>query len=249
MTELTVEPPEYYPVVEKFFVDGVREALETLGVELLSVKAGVKQVGKEIRLAFIFEVGEEAGFIPVDLNAVISEVLDKLTANANAKFGKFQNVRFRVMGFRMVEGETRRREESGRLVIDCPDDLRRTLERLGKGLMIYLQERELPFTSLTLTVPHDGKPRLVVALLLERETSPYEKASLERTLEEKTLSYLRALNADYLSVEVRVLDPGDEKVAKIVRERERIEKQAEEVVKDEDIRELMKALGKWPHGN
>ncbi len=249
MTEITVEPPEYYPIVEKFFVDGIKEALETLGAELLSVKAGAKPAGSEIRLAFIFEVSREAGFIPLDLDPIVSEVLQKLADDANRKFGKFQNVRFKVVGFRIVERKVEDKKKEARLVIDCPEDLRRTLERLGKGLMIYLRDRDVSFTSLALKVPSDGKPKLSIVLLLEKETAPYEKASLKRAIEEKASSYLRTLNADYLSVETRVLDPGDEKVARVVKEMEKVEKQAEEIVKDDDIRELMAALGKWPHGN
>lgn len=246
MTILTVEPPEYYPVIEKLFADGIRDALETLGVELVAMKVGVKQEGKEIMLAFLFEVRKAETFLPGELDSIISGVLERLVENANRTFGKLYNVSFRIAGFKTVEktSHTEQERKRGKLVVNCPEDMRRLLERLGKGLMIYLKDRKMEFTTLVLAMPPDGRPHLTVTVLLSEEKPDYEKEKLAEELKYKTTSYLRTLNADYISVKVRVIDPGDKKVGMIMSRMKEIEKEARALAEMEEIRSLMKVLGK-----
>ncbi len=246
MTVLTVDPPEYYPVIEKLFAGGIKDALETLGVELVSIKAGARPEGREIKLAFIFEVRKPETFLPGELDSIISGVLDRLTENANRTFGKLYNVQFKVVGFKTAEttSHPRQRGEETSLVVNCPEDLRRTLERLGKGLMIYLKDKGVEFTTIALTMPPDGRPKLTVTVLLPKERPAYERENLAKELKYKATSYLRTLNADYISVEVKVIDPGDKTVGIIMSRMDEIEKEAKELAGMEEIRDLMDVLGK-----
>ncbi|ASJ09327.1 hypothetical protein A3L11_08835 [Thermococcus siculi] len=246
MTSLSVEPPEYYPVIEKLFAGGIKNALETLGVELVSIKAGVVAEEREIKLAFVFEMHRPETFLPGELDSIISSVLERLAEDANRKFGRLYNVRFHIVGFRTVEASSQMgtRGEEANLVINCPDDLRRTLERMGKGLMIYLKDRKVEFSTLVLTMPQDGRPKLTVTLLLPEERPTYEKERLAEELEYKAASYLRTLNADYISVKARVIDPGDKTVGMIMSRLDEIEKEAKDIAERDDIRDIMSALGK-----
>ncbi|WP_148882053.1 hypothetical protein [Thermococcus aciditolerans] len=244
MTVLTVEPPEYYPVVEKLFAGNIRDALETLGVELVGMKVGVKPVGRVIKLAFLFEIRRPETFLPGELDSIISGLLEKLAEDATRTFGRLYDARFQVAGFRTIEAARKPRKEEVSLVVSCPDDIRRTIERLGKGLVIYLKDKRVEFSTITLTMPVDGRPKLTITLLVPEKKSPHDKAALAKELERKSTSYLRTLNAGYISVEAKVLDPGDKKIGVIMKKLDEIEKEAEELSRMDDIRELMSVLGK-----
>ncbi|NJE02909.1 hypothetical protein [Thermococcus sp. MV11] len=244
MVTLTVEPPEYYPVIDKLFAGPIRDALEALGVELVDMKAGVKPVDRTIRVAFIFEVRKPETFLPAELDSILSGLLEKLAEDATKTFGRLYEARFQVVGFRVVEAAAETKKEGGRLIINCPDDIRRTIERLGKGLTIYLKDKRVKFQTLVLSMPSDGRPKLTVTLLLPEQTSQADKEALARELEYKASSYLRTLNADYIRVEARVLDPEDRAVGTVMGRIDKIEREAEELAEMEEVRELMSALGK-----
>jgi hypothetical protein len=246
MTSLSVEPPDYYLLIEKLFAGGIKDALETLGVELTSIKTRVKPEGKDITLAFVFEIRRPVTFLRGDLDTIISSVLERLTEDANKKFGRFYNVKFHIAGFKITEAPSKlkRGRDEPNLVINCPDDLRRTLERLGKGLMIYLKDRRIAFSTLVLTMPPDGRPKLTVTLLLPLEWPAYEKEILSEELEYKATSYLRTLSADYIFVEAKVIDPSDKTVGIVMDRLDEIEKEAQKLAEREEIRDLMNVLGK-----
>ncbi len=249
MSGLTVEPPEYYPVIEKLFADGLREALESLGVELLGIKAAVVPRGRELTLAFLLEVSRSETFLPGELDPVVEGVLEDLVERANRTFGKFYDVTFRVAGFRIIERPTGRGKDKPGLVINSPEDLRKTLERLGRGLMIYLKDRKVDFKTLLLTMPSDGRPDLRIVLILSRKSSDVEKDALAENLIDKVSSYLRTLNADYIRPAVRVLDPSDALVGTVLGRLHEIEREAEKLAESEEVRKLIETLGKRPPGN
>ncbi|AEK72100.1 hypothetical protein GQS_00985 [Thermococcus sp. 4557] len=244
MTVLTVEPPEYYPVVEKLFAGNIRDALETLGVELVGMKVGVKPVGRVIKLAFLFEIRRPETFLPGELDSIISGLLEKLAEDATRTFGRLYDARFQVAGFRTIEAAGKPRKEEINLVVNCPDDIKRTIERLGKGLVIYLKDKRIDFSTIVLNMPPDGRPQLTITLLLPDEKPSSVKENLAKDLTHKASSYLRTLNAEYISVRARVLDPGDKTVGIIMKRLDQIEKEAEELAEMDEIRDLMSVLGK-----
>lgn len=241
---LTVEPPEYYPIIEKLFVRGIKDALDVFGIEINSITVGVKEAKGEIRVAFLVEVYEPKGFLQGELKSTIGSILEKLSMEATKTFGSFYNVRFVLAGFRVRVLKRRHSKRESRLVINCPDDMRSILNRIGKGLMIYLKEHRIDFSTLVLSIPHDGRPHLTVTVLLSKEMSPLHKEDLERELAEKVKGYTRTLGAGYLSSTVKVLNPADEKIGIVLERKSRIEKEAEEIAKDEAVREVMEILGK-----
>ena len=244
MVKLTVEPPEYYPVVDKFFADGLVEALEALGIEVTDIKAGVKQVNNRLRIGFIIELTRPETFSLEEIETIVSTILDKLAGDATSKVGSFYGAAFEVAGFRVVESKRGRRERKSRVVINAPDDAKPSLERLGKGLAIYLKDRGIDFSALVINVPKDGRPKGVITLLLRKAAHPLEKERIGENIAEKARSYLRTLNMEYLSIDVRILDPDDKKVSTMLKEHEKTEKIADKIREDDGVREVLGAFGK-----
>ncbi|NJE04619.1 hypothetical protein E3E36_00330 [Thermococcus sp. M36] len=216
MTLLTVEPPEYYPVVDKFFATGIKDALDILGIELTGIDAVVGHEGRTLKIDFVFKVGSPETFIPLNLDSVVSALLDKFAADATNKFGRLYDLEFRVAGFRIVHSGPGERKGTGGLIVNCPEDSRRALERLGRGLLIYLKENRIDFSSVVLSMPSDGRPTLTVVLILRKKTPQVVKESLAENLGYKARSYLRTLGMDYISVNAAVMDFFDDDVAAVI---------------------------------
>lgn len=246
MVRLTVEPPEYYPVVDKFFANGLVEALEALGVEVTDIKAGVKAIENQIRIGFIIEVVKPEAFSISELEAIISTVLEKLSEEATKSMGRFYNATFEVAGFKVIKSKKSPGNNEIRVIVNSPDDLRRNLERLGKGLAIYLKDRGIDFSTLVINVPKDGRPRAITTVLLRRPMHPLEKERISESILEKTRSYLRTLNLEYLGTEVKVLDPTDKKVSLMLKEKNRAEKIASDITQDETVKEILEVFGREP---
>ncbi|MCD6372570.1 MAG: hypothetical protein J7L37_03360 [Thermococcus sp.] len=247
MVKLIVEPPEYYPVVEKFFADGLVEALEALGVDIVSMKAGVNEVKDRIVVGFIIELTKPEAFPTLELETIISAVLEKLAGDATKRLGKLYNATFEVAGFKLVESHRVQKNRETKLIVNAPDDMRRNLERLGKGLAIYLKDRNVDFSALTINVPKDGRPKAIVALLLQNPTHPLEKERISRSITPKVRSYLGTLNMEYLRVEVKVLDPDDKKDSLVFGDWKNTREVAEGDKKDETVKEVLGAFGeKFP---
>jgi|GEM_PF-2823065 len=244
MVKLTVEPPEYYPVVDKFFANGLVEALEALGVETTDIKAGVKAVKNQIRIGFIIEVVKPEAFSINELEVIISTILEKLSEEATKSMGRFYNATFEVAGFKVIKSSRSPENTEIRVIVNAPEDLRRNLERLGKGLAIYLKDRGIDFSTLVINVPKDGRPRAITTVLLRRPMHPLEKEHISESILEKTRSYLRTLNLEYLGTDVKVLDPTDKKVSLILKEKNHAEKLASDITKDETVKEILKVFGR-----
>lgn len=246
MVKLTVEPPEYYPLVDKFFADGLVEALEALGIDVTDIKAGVKSTNTRIRIGFLIELVRPDAFSVAELETIISALLEKLADEATRSVGKFYNASFEVVGFKIVESRHSKRKGDVKLVVNAPEDVRRNLERVGKGLMIYLKDRGVEFSSLVINVPQDGRPRALISLLLKRPTHPLEKERLASSITEKTHSYLRTLSLEYFDVEVNVSDPNDTKAFFVGKENENAKNIAEgagDARDEKSIREILEAFG------
>ncbi|MDI3474554.1 MAG: hypothetical protein PWQ79_430 [Thermococcaceae archaeon] len=244
MAEIVVEPPEYYPIVDKFFATPLVEGLQVLGVDVIGIKAGVQTRANKILLGFIIETGSSPAIGALDVDSIVSSLLEKLAKEATYTWKKLQDVSFEVVGFKVYTSRRRGREEKTSLVVNSPEDLRRGLERLGKGLMIYLKERRAIFSTIVIKAPMDGRPVINVTLLLREVMNPLEKQRLQRELSHKVESFLRTLSLDYLRFQVSVLDPEDEKISLLLREKEKAEKMVDNIAEKKELKELMRILGK-----
>ncbi len=244
MVKLTVEPPDYYPVVDKFFADGLVEALEALGIDVMDIKAGVKALQGRIRIGFLIELTKPDAFSRVELETIVSAVLEKLAEDATKSMGKFYNASFEIAGFKIIESQSTRKNKETKLVIKAPEDMRINLERLGKGLTIYLRDRGISFSTLVINVPKDGRPKGLITLLLKKPIHPLEKERIAKSIFEKSQSYLRTLNMDYLEVDVRVLDQNDRKAPLTLNEKVKEDESIVEGTEDETVKEILEAFGR-----
>ncbi|WP_054841014.1 hypothetical protein [Thermococcus peptonophilus] len=71
-----------------------------------------------------------------------------------------------------------------------------------------------------------------------------EKESLVKALREKLSGYVKLLIKKPMEISVRVLDPSDKVVAKVMKKAKLAEKEVEAIIGNEDVRAIMKALGK-----
>ncbi len=242
-----MEPPDYYPLVDKFFADGLVEALEALGIDVTDIKAGVKSTKTQIRIGFLIELVRPDAFSVAELETIISALLEKLAEEATRRVGKFYNASFEVVGFKIVESKHSKRKGDVKLVVNAPEDVRMNLERVGKGLMIYLRDRGVEFSTLVINVPQDGRPRALVTLHLKKPTHPLEKERLASSITEKTRSYFRTLSLEYFDVEVNVSDPNDTKALFAGRENKNSKNIVEgtgDARDEKSVREILETFGR-----
>lgn len=245
---LKVEPPEYYPVVDKLFASKLTEALEALGVEVDGISVLVRPDERTLHLSFEIAVAKPGGFMPINVEDAASGILEKLREEANSSFGRLYSVEFAIDGLRIREASEEEKPPEERLVVNGPDEMLDELRRLGRGLIITLREWEVEFSALTLSVPSNGPKEIKVVLKTLRRLPPAEKESLKEALRGKTLSFSRTILGREYPVAVRILDPEDKALARAIKEEKSVEALAEEIVEDEDVRELLSALGKSPPG-
>ncbi|WP_367884296.1 hypothetical protein [Thermococcus sp. JCM 11816] len=72
-----------------------------------------------------------------------------------------------------------------------------------------------------------------------------EKASLVKALREKLAGgYIKLLIKKPMQTSVKIIDPSDKVVAKVMKKTKLMEKEVENIIGNEDVRAIMKALGK-----
>ncbi len=239
---LKVEPSEYYPVVDKLFASKLAEALEALGVKVDDISVLVEPAERTLHLRFEIAASKHEGFMPIDIEDAAEGILDRLIDEANSSFGRLYSVEFTVDDLRIREAPKKEKSPGERLIVNGPEEFENKLERLGRGLIITLREWGVEFSTLTLSVPSNGTEEIKVVLKTLKRLSQAEKDSLKKALKGKTLSFSRTILKGEYPVEVRILDPEDKALAGVMQE----EKSVEELVQDEDVRELLNVLGKSP---
>ena len=250
MAILNVEPPEYYPVIEKLFSTKLVGALQEMGIEILRINSTVNPSNRTLKLSFVIEIAKKKSFLlQMDLNLIIENLLERLSENANRTFGSFYGVKFLVESYKVVETDVMRERKKMKLVISSPPDIEKHINRVGKGLIIYLKEAGPRVSTLVLTIPADGRPRLTVTVVTSEELISEYKDTLSEEIRQKVVSYLRTLNLDYLSVNVKILDPSEETVRNILSKIEIFEREAQKLVESPEIQELMALLGKETPGS
>ncbi|NJE76093.1 hypothetical protein [Thermococcus sp. ES12] len=247
---LTVNPPEYYPIIDKLFAGRIKEAVEAFGASLEELTVFVQPEDRVLNLIFFLKVRGLQRFLSMEVDPFVYGLLEKLASDATETFGKVYGVRFSISGFKVVDEHPHEQPESAaRLVVNGPDDMRDVLERLGKGLMITLREWNVRFSALAVTVPIEEPHILTIVLKMEHVIPPEEKVELEKKLRHKTRTYLKTLTKRVIPVEIKILDPEDKTLASILRRKIEIEKEAEELAESDEVRELMNLLGKETPGS
>lgn len=247
---LRVNPPEYYPIIDKLFAGRLREALEAFGASLEELTVFVQPEDRVFNLVFFLKVRNLTRFFSVDVDSFIYGLLEKLASDATSTFGRLYNVRFSIAGFRVSEEEPEEEtHKKAKLIVNGPLDMEEALERLGKGLMITLREWGVPFSSLAITATSESIPRIRVVLKLEKILPAEEKARLTEKMREKAKTYLKTLTKKLLPIEIKIIDPEDKALALVMRKKEEIEREAEELAEKAEVRELMNLLGKGIPGS
>ena len=247
---LSVNPPEYYPIIEKLFAARIKDALDAFGVSLEELRVFVQPEERNLNLIFLLKVRGLRRFFSSETNPFVYGLLEKLASDATATFGKLYGIRFTIAGFKVSEEEEREEHEGvPRLIVNAPVDMEKSMERLGKGLMITLKEWNVEFSSIALTVTEERIPRVRVVLRLEKILPKEEREALKARVEAKTRTYLKTLIKKLLPVEVKIIDPEDRALAIVMKQREEIEREAESLAENEDIKELMALLGKETPGS
>ncbi|NJE10435.1 hypothetical protein [Thermococcus sp. MAR1] len=251
MELLTVNPPDYYPIIDKLFAGKIREAVEAFGASLEELTVFVQPEDRILNLIFFLKVRGLQRFLSMEVDPFVYGLLEKLASDATETFGKVYGVRFAISGFKVVDEHPLEEhpERAARLVVNGPDDMREVLERLGKGLMITLREWNVQFSALAVTVPIEEPHILTIVLKMEYPVPPEEKEVLEKKLRDKTRTYIKTLTKRLIPVEVKILDPEDKTLASILKRKVEIEKEAEELAESAEVKELMNLLGKGTPGS
>lgn len=243
---LEVEPQRYYPLIDKLFASRILEAVESLGASVRRVHARVNPEGRTLFVTFEVDVIRHSLSGVVDTETVIQGVLEKCVQDANSSFGRLYGLKFDLEAVRVTESVPRSEEHGEtRLVVSGPQEMEDALRRLGRGLMITLKEWGVPVASITVTTDDLISPETVsIVLKLVEQIEKAEKDSLKSSVETKARSYAKALLPERLNIQVKVLDPSDKNIAQVMKRAKSIEKEIEEITKDEDLKKLMEALGK-----
>ena len=248
---LNVNPPEYYPIIDKLFAGRIREAVEAFGASLEELTVLVQPEERVLNLVFLLKVRGLRRFLSMEVDPFVYGLLEKLASDATETLGKVYGVRFSISGFKVVdEGpEEARPEKTPKLIVNGPEKIRETLERLGKGLVITLREWNVEFSALAVTVPFEEPHVLTIVLRTDRLLSPEEKGELEKKIRYKAGTYIKTLTKRVFPLEVKIIDPEDKALASILKRKVEIEKEAEELAQSEEVRELMGLLRKGTPGS
>ncbi|WP_143597774.1 hypothetical protein [Thermococcus thioreducens] len=243
---LNVNPPEYYPIIDKLFAGRIKEAVEAFGASLEELTVFVQPEERVLNLIFLLKVRGLRRFLSMDIDPFVYGLLEKLASDATETLGKVYGVRFSISGFKVIdEGpEGIPSEEAPKLIVNGPEEIKEILERLGKGLIITLREWSVEFSALAVTVPFEEPHVLTIVLKMNRLLPPEEKGELEKKVRHKARTYLKTLTQRVFPLEVKIIDPEDRTLASILKRKVEIEKEADELAQSEEVRELMSLLGK-----
>ncbi|ASJ07136.1 hypothetical protein A3L08_07275 [Thermococcus pacificus] len=246
---LNVDPPNYYPIINKLFAARLAEALEALGIQLDSIEVRVVPEGRTLRLIFKLVISGMEGFVPIDVQETVQGILEKLADDATTTFGRLYSVRFEVEDFELVRAPQRNGWEANvKLIVNGPDEKLERLNRLGRGLVITLKEWGIAISALTVSMPLNGPGSLRIVIKAEAELSEAEKNELAERVRTKACSFMKTLFGSACPVQVRIIDPKDRTMKIVLREEERLEALVKELSNDEDIKRLLSLLGKSPPG-
>ena len=241
---LDVEPPDYYPIIDKLFADELEDALRSFGVTIRRMTVKVEPRGKALILHFKLLLEREEGFPLPNVETIVSGILDKLADEATSTFGKFYGVSFKIGGLNIIEKIVRKQSSTNTtLIVEGPSEMKPALARVGKGLIIKM--KEWGYLPSTVTLSFDNEAIVIVVKMTSR-LNTYDKLALKRALEERGRAYLKTLLGIRLPVKVKILDPSD-KVLKVAESgKKSVEEHIQELMSREEIRSLMEALGKSP---
>lgn len=224
---LEVDPPDYYPIIDKLFADKLQRALDTFGAVVEDMKVRVVPKGRELNLFFYVEASH-GSFQAYDIEGIIQGILEKLCGEATSSFGSFYGVSFHIAGMEVKEvpkGSGRRGSIS--LTVNGPQEVKPALARVGKGIGIKLREWGYRVRALDLKMEGDA---VRLTITMEQKLDRATRISLSDRLSERAEAYLRSLLGVRYPVAVEIV--GKEK--------------EDDLSQREDVRELMNRLRNGP---
>ncbi|AMQ17857.1 hypothetical protein A0127_01035 [Thermococcus peptonophilus] len=242
-----VIPNKYHPLMQGLFISRMSDALDSLGMRLEDVLIHVNPTGKDIFLRFHLKVVQTSLTGSIDVESTVKGLIEKLTMEANESIGRVYGVTFLIDGIDVEQDLPRKYgipRDKSKLVLNVPPDLEESVRRIGKGLIISLRDWGIPVVSLALNVDTTTPNRIGLVVKLEKPLDKAEKESLVKALREKLSGYVKLLIKKPMEISVRVLDPSDKVVAKVMKKAKLAEKEVEAIIGNEDVRAIMKALGK-----
>ncbi len=135
-----MNPPEYYPIIDKLFASRLVEATNALGIMVEDITALVVPDGRTLRLGFEIMISKGESFLPTGTESVVRGLLDKFADEANSSFGRLYQVDFLIERLKIEESTGKGWRGRERLIVNGPDELVEKLERLGRGIIITLRE-------------------------------------------------------------------------------------------------------------
>ncbi|WP_456420524.1 hypothetical protein [Thermococcus sp.] len=241
---LDVEPPDYYPVIDKLFADELEDALWPFGITVREMRVRVEPLEKVLTLHFDILLEREEGFPLPNVEAIVLGILDKLTEEATSTFGRLYGVSFRVGRVNIKERIIRKQNPGNpTLIVEGPSELKPVLARVGKGLIIKM--KEWGYSPSTVTLSFDNEA-VSIAVKMTSRLNTYDKLTLKSALVEKAAAHLKTLLGRRFPVEVRILDPSDRVIKVLERNKRTIEERIQELLSNEDVKALMDALGRKP---
>ncbi|BAD85000.1 hypothetical protein, conserved [Thermococcus kodakarensis KOD1] len=242
-----VIPEKYRPLMQRLFISKISDALDSLGMRLVSSSIYVNPVGKEVFLRFHLRVIQTSLAGSIDVEPTVKGLIEKLVMEANESLGRVYGVTFIIEDV-SIEQELPKDHESlqdqPKLVLDVPLELEGPFRRIGKGLVISLREWGIAAASIVLGVDPSGLNRVSLVVKLREPMGREEKASLVKALREKLAGYIKLLIKKPMQTSVKIIDPSDKVVAKVMKKTKLMEKEVENIIGNEDVRAIMKALGK-----
>jgi len=208
--EVDVEPPEFYPIIDKFIVARIEEGFSALGARVRRVRVGVVPEDGKLGLDVHVILEKESGLLPEELPVFTSSLLEKAIENANESFGSWNNVRFYLkrLKVREVEEESRPDLKNVRLSVPSPVEREKT-EKLAKGLLLWLIDRNFIVRGITVELTSLEPPAFKITIELENELDPVERKKLADAVVDKTTGYAETLFGSKPVVEsVDVLSPA-----------------------------------------
>ncbi|WP_297068963.1 hypothetical protein [Thermococcus sp.] len=237
MVKVDVEPADYYPIIDKLFTEEIVGALDALGVSVGRIGAKVEPDGDNMGIDFSLVVSSEGNRQVSSMEAVIRIAIERIIEEANGRFTGMGNGRFVLKGLKLIEVS-----ETGKSPFSPPnidikaasDELRKSLEKIAKGLWIKLQERDVKVVSILVNFEEGPKPRVLVSLNLNENLTFYERKLLAEYVSDKMEGYLwTTVGKGEYTINVILSTPSD---------REKEKENPNDGIDDDDVRELLRNL-------
>ena len=208
--EVEVEPPDFYPIIDKFIATRIEEGFSALGASVRKVHVNVLVDDGKLGLEVYVAVERESGLLPEELPVFTSSLLEKAIENANENFGSLNNVRFYLKKLDVKEVEDGRKFDVKNIKLEVISPVEREkTEKLAKGLLLWLADRNFSVRGITVELTSLEPPMFNIKLELGEELDPVERKKLEDAIVDKVIGYAETLFGSRPTVKsIEILSPA-----------------------------------------